>query len=71
MDKTLHRVTLLQGEGEEAIHMQMDLDERTISKMAEIASRYPEGYWDSKKLDLLDLADEEMDLEDQENQEQK
>lgn len=49
----------------------MDLDERTIAKMAEIASRYPEGYWDRKKLDLLDLADEEMDLEDQENQEQK
>ena len=54
---------LRQGEGEDYIHMSVRLPQQVVDKMHEIMRMYPEGYWTNKDLDLLQLANEELEAE--------
>ena len=59
-------VYLTQGEGKDELYMKMYLEPEVCEKMGEISSRYPEGYWSKKQLDLLELAEEELEMEQKE-----
>jgi hypothetical protein len=56
------RVCLSQDEIE---NMLMEIPKRVNLKMAEISRRYPEGYWMKRQFDLKDLAEAELEAEDQ------
>lgn len=61
---------LRQGEGEDYIHMSVRLPQEVVDKMHEILKRYPEGYWTNKDLDLLQIANEELEIEKAEKEQQ-
>ena len=48
---------------EDDMHFMVEMPRKLNEKMAEIASRYPEGTWSKREMELSMMASEELESE--------